>query len=57
MALRGLMPVFLHVSENPFISKLVGCKALNLYLWDHQDGQTGMSAFQVDKIHGEMLIA
>jgi hypothetical protein len=55
MALRGLMLVFLLVSENFFISKLVGCKVLILYLWIHQDGQTGMSAF--DKIHGEMLIS
>lgn len=55
MALRGLMLVFLLVSESPSISKLVGCKALILYLWVHQDGQTGMFAF--DKIHGEMLIS
>ena len=56
MALRGSMLVFLLVSENPFIRKLVECKALILLLlWAHQDGQTGMSDF--DKIHGEMLIS
>ena len=55
MALRGLMLVFLLVSENPFISKLVECKALILCLWVHQDGQTGMSTFH--KIHGEMFIS
>ena len=35
----------------PCISKLMGCEALTFYLWNHEDGQTGMSAF--DKMQGE----